>query len=232
MGDAQPLRIPHFRSTMSIDHLSALDPIFAESLRVGGPTVRDFRRPDGFSGLLCLIIEQQLSTTVAAALWAKLQAMVGVVTPDAILALPDEDLRACGLSRQKIGYARGLAHTVADGRLDFDAIHKMDDEEAIAALITLKGIGRWTAEIYLMMALGRPDIWPVGDLAIQLGVQRLKGWAEKPTQAQLLAVAEPWRPHRSLAAQLVWHHYVALQEQARALKPVKIKKTPKGKTTP
>lgn len=199
---------------MSIDHLSSLDPIFAESLRVGGAEVRDFTRPDGFPGLLRLIIEQQLSTKVAVALWEKLLGMVGTVTPDAILALPDEDLRACGLSRQKIGYARGLAWTVADGGLDLAAIHAMDDEEAIAALVALKGIGRWTAEIYLMMALGRPDIWPVGDLAIQLGVQRLKGWTEKPTPAQLLAVAEPWRPHRSLAAKLVWHHYVALQEQA------------------
>ncbi|MCW2237976.1 DNA-3-methyladenine glycosylase family protein [Azospirillum canadense] len=206
---------------MSLDHLSSLDPIFAESLRVGGAEIRDFTRPDGFPGLLRLIIEQQLSTKVAAALWEKLLGMVGTVTPDAILALPDEDLRACGLSRQKIGYARGLAQTVADGRLDIAAIHGMDDEEAIAALVTLKGIGRWTAEIYLMMALGRPDIWPVGDLAIQLGVQRLKGWAEKPTPAQLLAVAEPWRPHRSLAAKLVWHHYVALQEQA-----VKARKKP------
>ncbi len=207
---------------MSVEHLTSLDPIFAESLRVGGPAIRDFTRPGGFPGLLCLIIEQQLSTKVAAALWAKLQGMVGTVTPDAILALPDEDLRACGLSRQKIGYARGLAQTVAEGRLDLDAIHGMDDEEAIAALVALKGIGRWTAEIYLMMALDRPDIWPVGDLAIQLGVQRLKGWAEKPTPAQLLAVAEPWRPHRSLAAKLVWHHYVALQEQA-----VQAKKKPK-----
>lgn len=206
---------------MSLDHLTALDPIFAESLRVGGAEVRDFTRPDGFPGLLRLIIEQQLSTKVAAALWEKLLGMVGTVTPDAILALPDEDLRACGLSRQKIGYARGLAQTVADGRLDLAAIHAMDDEEAIAALVALKGIGRWTAEIYLMMALGRPDIWPVGDLAIQLGVQRLKGWTEKPTPLQLLAVAEPWRPHRSLAAKLVWHHYVALQEQA-----VRVRKTP------
>ena len=221
MGDAQALRIPHFRTTMSIEHLTALDPIFAESLRVGGPLIRDFSRPGGFPGLLCLIIEQQLSTKVAAALWAKLQGMVGEVTPDAILALADEDLRACGLSRQKIGYARGLARTIADGRLDFDAIHAMDDEEAVAALVALKGIGRWTAEIYLMMALGRPDIWPVGDLAIQLGVQRLKGWAEKPTPAQLLAVAEPWRPHRSLAAKLVWHHYVALQNQAAAMQAKK-----------
>lgn len=199
---------------MSVEHLTTLDPIFAESLRVGGPLVRDFTRPGGFPGLLRIVMEQQLSTKVAVALWEKLLAMVGTVTPDSILALSEEDLRACGFSRQKIGYARGLADAVASGRIDIDAVHRMDDEEAIAALVELKGIGRWTAEIYLMTALGRPDIWPVGDLAIQLGVQRLKGWAEKPTQAQLMAVAEPWRPHRSLAAKLVWHHYVALQDQA------------------
>ncbi|WP_448202592.1 DNA-3-methyladenine glycosylase family protein [Azospirillum sp. sgz302134] len=206
---------------MSVEHLTALDPIFAESLRVGGPLVRDFTRPGGFSGLLRIVMEQQLSTKVAVALWGKLQAMVGAVTPDSILALSDEDLRACGFSRQKIGYARGLAQAVADGRFDVDAVERLEDEEAIAALVELKGIGRWTAEIYLMTAMGRPDIWPVGDLAIQLGVQRLKGWAEKPTQAQLMAVAEPWRPHRSLAAKLVWHHYVALQDQA-----VRTRKTP------
>ena len=199
---------------MSVEHLTSLDPIFAESLRVGGPLIRDFSRPDGFPGLLRIVMEQQLSTRVAVALWEKLQAMVGTVTPDSILALSENDLRACGFSRQKIGYARGLADAVTSGRIDIDAIHRMDDEEAIAALVELKGIGRWTAEIYLMSALDRPDIWPVGDLAIQLGVQRLKGWAEKPTQAQLMAVAEPWRPHRSLAARLVWHHYVALQDQA------------------
>ena len=199
---------------MSVEHLTSLDPIFAESLRVGGPLVRDFTRPGGFPGLLRIVMEQQLSTKVAVALWEKLQAMVGTVTPDSILALSEDDLRACGFSRQKIGSARGLADAVASGRIDIDAVHRMDDEEAIAALIELKGIGRWTAEIYLMTALGRPDIWPVGDLAIQLGVQRLKGWTEKPTQAQLMTVAEPWRPHRSLAAKLVWHHYVALQDQA------------------
>lgn len=196
---------------MSIDHLLALDPIFAESLRAGGPLVREFKRDGGFSGLVCIVLEQQLSTRVAAALWAKLLALVGTVTPDSILALGEDDMRACGFSRQKIGYARGIAQATADGRLDFDRLPAMDDEEAVAALTALKGVGRWTADIYLMMAMDRPDIWPVGDLAIQIGVQQLKGWAEKPTAAQLHAVAEPWRPHRSLAAKLVWHHYVAMR---------------------
>ncbi|MBP2228008.1 DNA-3-methyladenine glycosylase II [Azospirillum agricola] len=201
---------------MSVAHLAALDPIFAECLRVGGPTVRDFSRPGGFPGLLRMVMEQQLSTRVAAVLWAKLETRLGgLVTPDAILALDDDTLRACGFSRQKIGYARGLAEAVTGGRLDFDTVHALPDEEAIAALVALKGIGRWTAEVYLMAAQDRPDIWPIGDLAIQLGVQRLKGWPDKPTAKQLLAVAEPWRPHRTIAARLVWHHYVALQEQAR-----------------
>ncbi|BAI71274.1 DNA glycosylase [Azospirillum sp. B510] len=202
---------------MSIAYLAALDPIFAECLRVGGPVIRDFVRPTGFVGLLRMVMEQQLSTKVALALWAKLQERVGgPVTPEAILALDDEALRACGFSRQKIGYARGLAEAAAGGLLDFDIIHDLPDEEAIARLVALKGIGRWSAEVYLMAALDRPDIWPVGDLAIQLGVQRLKGWADRPTAKQLIEVAEPWRPYRSLAARLVWHHYVALQEQARA----------------
>ncbi|ALG69763.1 DNA glycosylase [Azospirillum thiophilum] len=207
---------------MSVEHLTALDPIFSECLRVGGPAIRDFSRPSGFVGLLRMVMEQQLSTRVALALWAKLQQrMGGAVTPEAILALDDESLRACGFSRQKIGYARGLADAVASGRLDFDVIHILPDEEAISRLVALKGIGRWSAEVYLMSTLDRPDIWPIGDLAIQLGVQRLKGWADKPTPRQLIEVAEPWRPYRSFAARLVWHHYVALQEQARAARVVK-----------
>lgn len=202
---------------ISIDHLSSIDPIFAECLRVGGPDLRDFTRPGGFAGLMHIIIEQQLSTKVALALWAKLLSRLGgSVTPDAVLAIDDETLRDCGFSRQKIGYARALAQAVSDGRFDPEALAAMEDEEAIAALVTLKGIGRWTAEIYLMTALGRDDVWPVGDLAIQIGVQRLKGWAERPTVQRLMEVAKPWRPHRSLAARLVWHHYVALQEQGRA----------------
>ncbi|MGQ9365295.1 DNA-3-methyladenine glycosylase family protein [Azospirillum sp. ST 5-10] len=200
---------------MSVDRLAALDPIFAECLRVGGPILRDFTRPAGFPGLLRIVMEQQLSTRVALALWDKLLARLDPVTPEAFLALDDDTLRSCGFSRQKTGYARGIAAAVVSGALDVDAVHALDDEAAIAALSRLKGIGRWSAEIYLMTALDRPDVWPVDDLAIALGVQRLKGWAERPSRAALVAVAEPWRPHRSLAARLVWHHYVALQDRRR-----------------
>ncbi|WP_035690681.1 DNA-3-methyladenine glycosylase family protein [Azospirillum halopraeferens] len=201
---------------MSVDHLIGIDPIFAECLRVGGPDVADFSRPAGFPGLVRIIMEQQLSTRVALTLWEKLLSRLDPVTPDGFLALDDDTLRACGFSAQKIGYARGIARTVASGGLDMAAIQAMDDEPAIAALTALKGIGRWSAEIYLMSALDRPDVWPVDDLAIALGVQRLKGWAERPDRAALVAVAEPWRPHRSLAARLVWHHYVALQNRRAA----------------
>lgn len=200
---------------MSVDHLCSLDPVFAECVRIGGPDLRDFTRPAGFPGLVRIVMEQQLSTRVAEALWAKLLGILDPVTPDGLLALPDDTLRACGFSRQKIGYVRGMAEAVAAGRFDVEAVHALPDEEAIAALCRLKGIGRWTAEIYLMTALGRPDLWPVDDLAIKLGLQRLKGWTEVPTRARLVEAGEAWRPHRSLAARLIWHHYVALQDAAR-----------------
>lgn len=200
---------------MTPEHLAAIDPIFAECVRVGGPVLRGFSRPAGFEGLLRIILEQQLSTQVALALWRKLEERAPAITPDAFLTLDEATLKACGFSGRKIEYGRILADSVASGRLDLDAVHAMDDEAAIAELVKLKGIGRWSAEVYLMMALGRPDLWPVDDLAIMLGVQRLKGWAERPGRDALIAVAEPWRPHRSLAAKLVWHHYVALQQQAR-----------------
>ncbi|WP_245986290.1 DNA-3-methyladenine glycosylase family protein [Azospirillum thermophilum] len=124
---------------MTVQHLSTLDPIFAECLRVGGPALRDFSRPAGFVGLLRIVMEQQLSTRVALALWDKLQGRLGgVVTPDSILAADDDLLRDCGFSRQKTGYARALAEAVAGGRIDLDAVAGMEDEEAIAALTALK----------------------------------------------------------------------------------------------
>ncbi len=204
----------------ALEHLASLDPIFGECLAVGGPVLRDFSRPSGFVGLLRIVMEQQLSTRVAAVLWGKLVAELGgEPTPGGMLAADEPTLRACGFSRQKIGYARGLAAAVAEGRLDFQALHAMDDAEATAELVKLKGIGRWTADIYLMSALDRPDVWPADDLAIKLGLQRLKGWAEPPSRAALVDAAEPWRPQRSLAARLVWHHYVALQAQSRPRRP-------------
>lgn len=204
---------------MTPEGLAALHPVFAECLRVGGPFARDFRRPAGFIGLLRIILEQQLSTQVALALWRKLESRLDPITPAGLLAQDDDTLRACGFSRQKMIYGRGLAQAVASGALDFDRLHTLPDDAVAAELMALKGVGRWTADIYLMMALDRPDVWPVGDLAIQIGVQRLLALPTRPGPAELTALAEPWRPHRSLAAKLIWHHYIACQNAARTRRP-------------
>jgi DNA-3-methyladenine glycosylase II len=187
--------------------LAARDPILARAVDEVGPPTERFTRPQGFTGLLRMIVEQQLSTRVAEVLWAKLEARVPALTPGAFLALDDETLRACGFSRQKQTYGRTLAESVADGSLDFDRLATLDDAEAVAELVRLKGIGRWTAEIYLMGALGRPDIFPADDLALQVGLQQLAGWEERPSPKKLLERAEAWRPHRSLAAEIIWRHY-------------------------
>ena len=126
--------------------------------------------------------------------------------PPRLLATSDEALRAAGLSRQKIAYARSLAEEVTSGRLDLHHL-PADDEEAIAQLIHVKGIGRWSAEIYLLFAEGRPDIWPAGDLAVQVEIGRIMGLDDRPTEKVVRQLAEPWRPHRGAAAIFAWHHY-------------------------
>ncbi|MDR3517114.1 MAG: DNA-3-methyladenine glycosylase 2 family protein [Azospirillaceae bacterium] len=165
-------------------------------------------RPAGFPGLLRIILDQQISTRAADALWLRLAAVLDPIDASGFLVQSDETLRACGFSRQKIVYARGLASAIVEGRIDLDRVMTLDDDAAAATLIQLKGIGRWTAAIYLL-SQGRPDIWPVDDLALQIGVQWALGLPERPTPAALLACAEPWRPYRSTAARLIWKFYIA-----------------------
>ena len=189
-----------------MDALATVEPAFAAGLaRVGypGPRLRD----RGFATLLRTILGQQVSVASADAVWRKLDATVGDATdPVRIAAATDEQLRAAGLSRQKAGYARSLADELTSGRLPLHALPD-DDEEAIAALVAVKGIGRWSAEIYLLFAEGRPDIWPAGDLAVQIEVGRLLGHEQRPTEKQVRDLAEAWRPHRGAAAIFAWHHY-------------------------
>lgn len=199
-----------------VEGLLALDPVFARCLETGGPLPEFRLRAGGFPALLRLIIEQQLSTIVAERLWQRLLDQSGSPTPAFTLALGDDDLKACGFSRQKIGYARHLASAVQSGQLDPDTLPGMSDEDVITTLTALKGIGRWTAEIYLMQVLGRPDVWPAGDLALQVGVQWLRNWQERPSAARIMHEAESWRPHRSLAARLIWHHYLAVRTTGQA----------------
>lgn len=189
-----------------VDALCTLEPGFAAGVaRAGYPEPRI--RPRGYGTLLRTIIGQQVSVTSADATWDRLAALVGDPDdPRTVLAASDEGLRAAGLSRQKAGYARSLADEVASDRLDFRSL-PADDEEAIAALTRVKGIGRWSAEIYLLFAEGRPDIWPAGDLAVQVEVGKLLGHPQRPGEALTRELAESWRPHRGAAAIFAWHHY-------------------------
>jgi DNA-3-methyladenine glycosylase II len=192
----------------SLDALAALEPAFAAVLdRHGRPEPRV--SPPGATTLLRTIVGQQVSVAAARSMWAKLEAAYGS-PPDlaSLLEATDEDLRQAGISRQKAGYVRSLAALVTSGELDLDALPQ-DDEEAIALLTRIKGIGRWSAEIYLLFAEGRVDIWPAGDLAVQIEIGKLMGLDGKPTEKQLRELAEQWRPHRGAAAVLAWHSYNA-----------------------
>ena len=189
----------------SLQALAAIEPAFAPALaRVGVPEPRTGDK--GYVTLLRAIIGQQVSVASATAIWNKLDAQTGGAhDPELMAKTSDEGLRAAGLSRQKMSYARSLSEEVLSGRLDFDAL-PADDEEAIARLTSVKGIGRWTAEIYLLFAEGRPDIFPAGDLAVQIELGVILGMEDRPTEKAIRALAEAWRPHRGAAAVFAWHH--------------------------
>lgn len=188
-----------------LDALGALEPAFAAAIaRIGYPEPRIRER--GYETLLRTIVGQQVSIASAAAVWNKLERELGAgCAPETLLARDFDALRACGLSRQKQGYARSLAELVVCGTLDLHTL-PADDEEAIAQLVMIKGIGRWSAEIYLLFAEGRGDIWPAGDLAVQIEVGRILGLPARPDEKTVRTLAEPWRPYRSAAAIMAWHH--------------------------
>ncbi|MFT4027108.1 MAG: DNA-3-methyladenine glycosylase 2 family protein [Novosphingobium sp.] len=190
----------------SLDHISAREPAIARALeRTGYPEPRI--RPRGYQTLLRTIVGQQVSVAAAASVWNKLEALLGEAVPPELLLEADFDsLRGCGLSRQKQGYARSLAELVTSSQLDLDALPR-DDEAAIAQLTLIKGIGRWSAEIYLLFAEGRPDILAAGDLAVQAGLHKLFGLPERPSEKEVRAMAEKWRPHRGAVTLLTWHCY-------------------------
>ena len=189
-----------------LDAVAAREPRLAVQLaRIGYPEPR--LRERGTKTLLRTIVGQQVSVAAAASMWRKLEAELGAdFTPACLLERDFETLRACGLSRQKQGYARSLCELVAAGELDFGTL-PADDEEAIALLTRIKGIGRWSAEIYLLFAEGRPDIWPAGDLAVQEGVKRLLDLTERPAEKATRMLAESWSPQRGAMAIFTWHFY-------------------------
>ncbi|MGN6155307.1 MAG: DNA-3-methyladenine glycosylase family protein [Sphingomicrobium sp.] len=190
----------------AVEALAEREAAFARVVeKYGIPEPR--RSEPGAHTLLRTIVGQQVSVAAARSMWAKLEAAFGN-PPDLtmLLAASDDELRAAGISRQKAGYIRSLAELVLSGELDLGALPK-DNEEAIALLTRIKGIGRWSAEIYLLFAEGRPDVWPAGDLAVQIEIGRLFGLDDKPSEKHLRELAEAWRPHRGAAAILAWHSY-------------------------
>ncbi|WP_343343869.1 DNA-3-methyladenine glycosylase 2 family protein [Sphingomicrobium sp. XHP0239] len=191
-----------------IDALAAIEPAFGDVVAAHGrPAPRV--RPTGHVTLLRTIMGQQVSVAAADAMWAKLVARFGE-DPDleALVAADDVSLREAGLSRQKAGYARSLSRLVLDGDVDFADLPD-DNEDAIAELTKIKGIGRWTAEIYLLFSEGRPDAFPAGDLAVQIELARILDRDERPPEKLVREWAMPWSPHRGAAAILAWHSYMA-----------------------
>ena len=189
-----------------VEALASREPAFAQVVEKHGiPEPRTSSR--GAATLLRTIVGQQVSVAAARSMWAKLEAAFGS-PPDLtlLLAASDEEMRAAGMSRQKAGYIRSLAELVTSGELNLANLPE-DDEEAISLLTKIKGIGRWSAEIYLLFAEGRADVFPAGDLAVMIELGRLMGLDAKPSEKQLRELAEPWRPYRGAAAVLAWHSY-------------------------
>lgn len=182
-------------------HLSAIEPRFAEALELTGPLPLR-RREDGFGTLFSAIVSQQVSTHAANAIWGRLEA-IGATEPGGLARATDADLKAAGLSRQKIAYGRAIV----ESGLDFEALRTMPDADVVAALVRVKGIGIWTAEIYAMFSLGRADVFAPGDLALQESAARLFGLPARPKEKEFRAMAEAWSPWRAVAARLLWAYY-------------------------
>ncbi len=177
-------------------------------------------RPGGFAGLARMIVEQQVSVAAAASIWKRFEAGVGEVAPSAVLAFEPEALRGFGLSPQKARYIRGIADAARLGLVDFETLPTLDDADAITALTSIKGVGRWTAETYLMFCEGRLDVFPAGDVALQEAVRQADAAEARLTEKQLYVRAEQWRPWRGVAAHLFWRYYGAVKRGEIAAVPV------------
>jgi DNA-3-methyladenine glycosylase II len=184
-------------------HLRAADPVMAQIVAAVGPCTLS-PKPAGFATLVDAIVSQQISVKAADAILRRVEVAAGELAPQALLALGHDVLRASGLSNAKARYVLDLSERVADGRLDLDHLAQHDDEQIIQQLVLVKGIGRWTAEMYLIFSLGRPDVLPVDDLGLRQGVQRAYGLPELPKGPAIHAIAEPWRPFRSVGTWYLW----------------------------
>ncbi|HWS89859.1 MAG TPA: hypothetical protein VN282_23025 [Pyrinomonadaceae bacterium] len=208
-----PKKLTRASLARGVRKLSEVDPDLARIARAyGSPPL--WERGEGFATLVLTILEQQVSLASALAAFERLRAAASTVTPESFLALDDARLRAFGFSRQKALYCRLLARAILDGGLDLRRLASLGDDEARAELTRLKGVGAWTAEVYLLRALLRPDAWPAGDLALQMAAQKVKRLPARPTAAELDALAAAWRPWRAVAARLLWLHYLGGRREA------------------
>ncbi len=194
--------------------LTACEPRFAGCVaKTGLPPVR--RAEGGFRGLLLIVTEQQLSTASAKAIWGRMEEQLAPLTPEHLSTLDDDTLRAAGTSRSKVKTIRALCDAFLSGECDPRAFETMADDEVYDALVAIKGIGRWTADIYLLACLGRSDAWPIGDLALQVAAQHAFGLNDRPSEKAMLAMAEAWRPWRAVAARVLWSYYRVVKSTAR-----------------
>lgn len=196
----------------ALRRLIALDPDLAPIEHHGGRLPWRTREA-GFTGLLSAITAQQISNAAAAAIWRRVAALPGALEPARFLTLHEDTLRSAGFSRQKVLYGRLLAEAFVDGRLSVDMLDTADDDTAIAAISSIKGLGQWTAEVYLLFAHARRDVFPAADLALAAAAADLKKLPERPKPKALRELAEIWRPYRGLAARLLWHHWRYLNDR-------------------
>lgn len=202
------LRLDQTSLEKACNELAGIEPVFALVIeRFGFPPL--WEREPSFATLVHIILEQQVSLASALAAFNKLAARVGAVTPENVVSLSDEELRECYFSRQKSSYVRALAEAVLDRSLDLDAIDRLSDHDARAELKKVKGIGDWTADIFLLMALCRPDVMPKGDLALHIAYRKLTAADHTPHADEFLRIAERWKPHRASAARILWHYYLS-----------------------
>jgi DNA-3-methyladenine glycosylase II len=199
----------------AVRELATRDPDLAAIVERHGPPPLWDREP-GFATLVHIILEQQVSLASAKAAFDRLVAATDPLTPESFLRLTDAELLAIGFSRQKARYGRALAAGILDRSLDLGALVELDDAAVQAALEQVPGIGRWTSTIYLLMVLGRPDVWPSGDMALAAAVAEVKGLSARPGPDALTRLGEAWRPWRSVAARLFWHDYLARRRTTRA----------------
>jgi len=204
----KPTLLNSDRLAIAAKSVALMDKDFARPLKILGPPPL-WKREQGFETLVRIILEQQVSLISADAMFRRLTGKIEPLTPASVLAAGAPFLRSFGVTRQKAGYFINVAESIQYGELDLDVLDKESDESVIEKLTSIKGIGPWTAKVYLLMALCRPDVWPVGDIALATAVKNLKGLTRRPTQPELSEIALAWQPYRATAARMLWHYYLS-----------------------